>query len=571
MSVVIKYGDIAVGAKDKFVPSSQNEIFFSKIEQIQKNVSFPNYQNACDYLSVPLDGSAIPIPDDYVTSNIGYWSELKSDENGVFQTPIILSFKADEYFTSPGISFTFDTNNEIYATELEIVWKRDGQELERQTFYPTSSSFFCSKKVDFYDEVVATFYSINMPFCPLKIKSIEYGFGTEFKGVELREVKITQAMSPISSELPINSGDIRIHSKRGIEFSFQERQPLDIYSDGQLLLKTFVDKYRRISKNEWSINGEDYIGLMDSIPFYGGIYNEKNAADLIREIFDVAKVPYELSEDFLSEVVTGYIPYTTCREALMQVLFAISAVANTTESEKVNISTLSKEIRQEIPPERIFQGQTSGVKSRVTRVEIISHSYRPIQDTVEAYNAEKNPIGEDVFVVFSEPLHSLSIINGTIKESGANYAILSATIGCVLTGKKYDHTMVTNAVKNPLVLATDPENVVAIEKATLVSSSNIDKVLDLCYTYIVNKSDLQLKIVDGKHVQEGEDVLYGEFVYGDFLYGAQTPTVVTYDLPNRLGDLIVVPLEMGCKKTARITKQSFSLIGNVKVKDTVLE
>ena len=72
-------------------------------------------------------------------------------------------------------------------------------------------------------------------------------------------------------------------------------------------------------------------------------------------------------------------------------------------------------------------------------------------------------------------------------------------------------------------------------------------------------------------MQEGEDALYGEFVYGDFLYGAQTPTVVTYDLPNRLGDLIVVPLEMGGKKTAIITKQSFSLIGNVKVKDTVLE
>ena len=38
MSVVVKYGDIAVGARDSFVPSSESGTYFSQIEKIQKNI-----------------------------------------------------------------------------------------------------------------------------------------------------------------------------------------------------------------------------------------------------------------------------------------------------------------------------------------------------------------------------------------------------------------------------------------------------------------------------------------------------------------------------------------------------
>ena len=570
MSVVVKYGDIAIGARDSFVPSSESGTSFSQIEKIQKNVSFPNYQNACDYLSVPLDGSALPIPN-VSSENIGFWSKVKSDSNGSFEIPVLLNFVSDGYYTSPGITLYFDDKNGVYAKNLEIIWKRNGQEISRKTFNPTSAIFFCENRVELYNEIVITVYSVNMPLNALKIKSIEYGNGTEFTGEELKLVKIKQEISQISSELPISTGDIVIHSKNGREYFFQDRQPIDIYSDGKLLLKTFVESFKKTNKNEWSISGEDYIGLMDGVPFYGGVYTIKNASELIQEIFATAKVPYELSTDFVDSTVRGYIPYTTCREALEQVLFAIGAVANTSESENVKIYKLSNEISQEIQPWRVIRGQTSTEKGRVSKVEVVSHSYRKTQDTVEVYNASTSQTGEEIFITFSEPLHGLSITNGTIIESGANHAVISASEGCVLTGKRYEHTMVTKFLKNPLVPANATENVVSVKDATLVSDDNVDNVLNLCYNHIINKSNMNMRIVDGKHVVEGKRARYDEFAYDEMLYDQIIQPTVKYDKPNKLGDLVVVTSEKGKKKTARITKQSFSLVGNIKVKDTVLE
>lgn len=571
MSVVVKYGDIAVGARDSFVPSSESGTYFSQIEKIQKNVSFPNYQNACDYLSVPLDGSALPLPNEASKENIGFWSKGKSDSTGYFESPVLLSFVSEGYYISPGITLYFDDKNGVYATNLEIVWKRNGQELSRKTFNPTSAIFFCENRVELYNEIVITVYSVNMPLNALKIKSIEYGNGTEFTGAELKLVKIKQEISPISSELPIGTGDIVIHSKRGREYFFQDRQPIDIYSDGKLLLKTFLESFKKTNKNEWSISGEDYIGLMDGVPFYGGVYSNKTASGLIQEIFAVAKVPYELSNDFDGSKVSGYIPYTTCREALEQVLFAICAVANTSESENVKIYKLSDAISQEIPPYRVIRGQTSTEKGRVSKVEVVSHSYRKTQETVEVYNASTSQTGEEIFITFSEPLHGLSIKNGTIIESGANHAVISASEGCVLTGKRYEHTMVTKFLKNPLVPANATENVVSVKDATLVSENNVDNVLNLCYNHIINKSNMNMRIVDGKHVVEGKIARYDEFAYDEMLYDQIIQPTVKYDKPNKLGDLVVVTSETGETKTARITKQSFSLVGNIKVKDTVLE
>ena len=83
--------------------------------------------------------------------------------------------------------------------------------------------------------------------------------------------------------------------------------------------------------------------MLDSIPYYGGIYTNKNAVKLLTDIFTVAKVPYNIDDVFADEVVTGYIPFTTCRDALMQVAFAIQAVVDTSNSEVVKVFALEDE------------------------------------------------------------------------------------------------------------------------------------------------------------------------------------------------------------------------------------
>ena len=541
MSVIVRYTDIAIGAKESFGISVDNMLPASNVELIKtEGATFKRYDIPFDLNSMILDGASDFLPENGL-AEIGFISERLSNENGDFVEPIVIEFISSETFASAGLTLRFDEIKNIYPTHIRIDWYNGDMLLDGADFNPTSSNYFCNKKVEFYNKFVITFYSLSVPFNRLILNHVEYGLIAEFGANELRSAKMIQEIDPISTSVPINPFDFTIDSKKNIEFSFQKRQPIEVIFNGEKRATAFVKSAKRKSKTMWDIHAEDHIGLMDSVYFKGGIYSNKNAVDLIDEIFSVAKVPYGVEIGFGDIVVSGYIPYTTCREALMQVIFAIGAVADTSNSDKVNIFALKKDITQEISRRRIMQGQSFEDDTRVTAVELMSHAYNETNETLVAYEAEKSGTGNNIFVSFTEPLHDLTIASGSIVESGVNYAIINANSGCTLIGKKYEHTTVIHRKDNPLVISTDIENVVAIEDATLISSNNIDKILLLCYNYIVNTEKINMKIIDGKT-----------------------------NINTKVGDLISYETEYLGKKTGRIIRQSFSLVGGMLVKDSVV-
>lgn len=572
--VAILYGDVAPEAKENFMPTA-SESQFNTLKQLQEyNLNFPNYANPCELYSVILDGKATAFPSDPENSNIGLWSEQISDTNGVFANPIVLELKSEGQYSSQGLSLTFDTYNNIFATKLSIKWFRviDGSEtlLDEKEFVPDKASYFCQNKVDNCNKIIIIFYSLNMPENRLKLRSIDYGSGTFFYGDELRNVRLTQQIDPISVQISINTADFVLDAKSNTEYSFQAKQPLSIYFNGQLKATTFVKKSTRKAKKLWNVQSEDYIGLMDSVPYYGGIYVNANAVEVLTDIFTVAKVPFKI-EIPNNKTITGYIPYTTCRNALMQVAFAVQAVIDTSNSDLVKVFELAEETKQTIPLERIMQGQSFGDEDTVTGVEITTHSYKPITETIDVYDAAESGTGENIFVKFSEPLHDLSITNGEIVSRGTNYAVINAADECVLRGQKYEHTTQTKRKNNPLALANDIEKVISIDNATLVSSSNIDNLIEKCYNWLVKTKRTNLKIVEGKHIKRVESVKYGDRLYGTFKYGDAGANVVVYDEPVNVGENIEAETEYLGNVSGRLIQQSFNLNGNIIIKEAVLK
>ena len=573
--VAINYGDIAVGAKESAVISASEKAEFVDLSELNEyNLSVRNYANPCELYQTVLDGAQVALPRDMVSANFGFWSEQVSNELGRFAKAIMLTLETSELYASQGFTLTFDTDNNIYATRVNIRWYQGESLLANQTFFPDSSVYFCQNYVSGFDKVELRFASINMPHNRLKIRSIEYGYGTVFYGDKLRNVKIIQEIDPISSEIAINTCDFTLDSKSdGIIYSFQAKQPLSVYFNGELKATTFVKKSTRKSKSLWNIQSEDYIGMLDGAPYYGGIYTNTKAVDIIADIFGVAKVPFSIDDVFANETVSGYIPYTTCRNALMQVAFAIQAVVDTSNSNLVKVFALDDEIKQTVPLNRIMQGQNFGDEETVTGVEVTAHSYKPISETLDVYDATESGTGENIFVKFSEPLHDLSITNGEIVSRETNYAVINANTGCVLQGQKYEHTTQTRRRNNPVVLASENERVVAVDGATLVSVSNIDKVLEKCYNWLIRTNSVNLKIVEGKHVEYGKPIKYGGGIrYGTgFKYGGRYPDFIHYDDPVNVGDNINAETEYLGIVSGRLIKQSFNLNGNIIVKEAVLK
>lgn len=560
--IKINYGGVAVGAKENFVPTTTDKADFANLSNLmQESTSFVNYGNPCDLYSVALDGNTVGIPQDTESANIGWWSQQISGANGVFANPIILTLSAsDSHYNSSGISLTFDTYNNVYSTSINVKWYDNATLLADSDFSPDSAFYFCSKKVEGYNKIVIQFNSINMPFNRLKVRAIDYGMKITFYGDELKSAKIIQEIDPLSSQISINTCDFEICSKRQIEYSFQERQSVEVYFNDKLRSTSFIKTAKRKSQSEWSVQAEDYIGIMSNSVFYGDVYSNKNAVELIKEIFNAANVPYHIS-DLSSETVNGYIPYTNCREALMQVAFAVGAVVDTSNSDVVNVFKLSGKISQEIPLDRIFQGQTFDEESKITAVEVTSHKYEPSDKVVEAYTNKDGGNIDHVFVKFSQPLHSLTITNGSIVESGTNYAIINANNGCKLTGKSYEHTQTVLKKENPVLTITDMPNVISVSNATLVSADNVANILEKCYNYYEQNDMVNLKIVEGKRKAR----------YGGIKYGTAAYNQVTDDIPTNVGEKITCQSEYLGDITGKIVKQTYNLNGGIIVKDTQMK
>lgn len=549
--VAIRYGDVAPEAKENFVASS-DQSQFDTLEQLQRyNVDFPNFGNPCDMNSTTLDGTAVVIPSNYEDAKLGFWSSNITQPNRIFAEPVVLELTSEGYYTSSGFTLTFDTQNNIYPTEVHIEWWRTtsgvSEKIEEKTFAPDSAIYFCENMVERYNRVVMRFISMNMPYMRLRLRSIDYGRGMIFYGRELRTVGLIQELDPVSTQISINTADFTIDSAGSSNYTFQRKQPLNVYFNGELLATTFVKKATRQSKFLWNIQSEDYIGIMDGVPYYGGIYYNSNAVDVLTDIFNVAKVPFVVDDIFADATVTGYIPYTTCREALMQVAFAIQAVVDTSNSDMVKLFALSNEVKQTIPLNRIMQGQNFVDDDTVTGVEVTAHAYKPITDTQTVYDANESGTGENVFVKFSEPLHDLSITNGTIKQSGTNYAVIDADSDCILSGQKYEHTTQTKRQNDETILSSEIERIIAVDNATLVSSANLDNVLEKCYNWFTRINTTNLKIIEGRH----DD-------------GTSDPKVI-------VGDVITCETEYLGEVTGHIIRQTFNLAGGITVKDSVLK
>lgn len=556
--VSIQYGDVAPEAKENFAPTA-SESEFDTLTQLQRyNLNFPNYANPCELYQTVLDGTARAFPSIPEQANLGLWSEQISNDDGTFTQPIVLELESAGQYSSRGLTLTFDTYNDIFATKLSIKWLRITDEgitlLDNKIFTPDNAFYFCQNPVDNYNKIVITFISLNMPQNRLKLRAIDYGYGVVFYGDELRNVKLIQEIDPISSQISINTADFTLDSRADTNYSFQTKQSLNVYFNGELKATTFVKKSTRKSKRLWNIQSEDYIGLMDGIPYYGGIYTNKNAVELLTDIFAVAKVPYSIDDVFADAKVTGYIPYTTCRDALMQVAFAIQAVVDTSDSDVVKVFSLEEDVKQTIPLNRIMQGQNFSDEETVTGVEITAHSYKPITETLEVYNSKESGTGENVFVKFSEPLHDLSITNGTIVLGETNYAVINVNDNSVLIGQKYEHTTQTRRKNNLVVLANEIEKIIAVNNATLVSQYNVDNLLEKCYNWLIRTNSTNLKIVEGKHIQYGE-----------------TSNIITYDKRVNVGDYIYAETEYLGTVEGRITKQTFNLNGGIIIKDCIMK
>lgn len=497
-SVAINFGLFDTTMKaDSTVAISEKQPFCS-VDDLKLNFLRTKKYSTLEPDSWRADGTFSTLADD-ITSGIGLWSATQSDASGVFVAPVILTITFGSLHTTKGVTLDMSPY-ENWCNDLNIKWYNGASLLSNLNFFPDEALYVCNNLVTGFNKLVITFNKTNMPYRYLKLKRIIYGEEVNWGPDEIVSVSVLEEVNPISAEITINTLNFQLHSDnadfsilnpQGIYTALQKLQPMSVIGtvDGvDLDYGTFyLTEWQNITETQITMSAVDMVGLMDKTMFKGDIYNAVQAGTIINAIMTSAGLPYNLDASISTVPLTGWIPYSTHREALQQVCFALGAMVDTSRDVYVNIKANPTTAATHLTLEEKFTGGKVTLLPIVTGIELTEHNYVASTEAVNLYTGSLSAGTYTVF--FSNPAHTLTVSGAVIASSGANHAVLTvSTTGVVtLNGKAYKDTPVIITKDNPLITATDPKNVLKIETAYLVSSSNSAAVIQKAYDYYQNR------------------------------------------------------------------------------------
>lgn len=272
--------------------------------------------------------------------------------------------------------------------------------------------------------------------------------------------------------------------------------PARLYDGDTLIGKFYFSKAARTSETHFSLTAVSGVGILDGQTHYGNIYTGQTFREVAQEIINGA-FAFTCAEDVAAIPIFGWLPISTRRANLHQLLFATGVMLRKDASGEVYFRFPDTVTQINVPDNRIFYGGEVDYLTPATGADVTEHTFIALgsDEQVTLYNnTQSGEAAEDVFVSFQDaPIHDLQT-TGTIeiRESGVNYAVVSG-LG-TLVGRKYTH--VTRVLsKTVQSRATGQEKTATVSQATLVNATNSRNVLERVLSYYASARRIRSDIV----------------------------------------------------------------------------
>lgn len=250
------------------------------------------------------------------------------------------------------------------------------------------------------------------------------------------------------------------------------------YHNNARVGKFYLESIKQVGKWDWQFNCISPIGVLNSSDHYGGMYNGEKVSVVIADIIG-GVVPYTIDADLADYEVHQWLPKSTRRNNLRDVLFAMNAIVQYNANGDLHfVQYSSVPDPYSITAQSFYMGGSVAKGTPATQAVVVEHNFvaRDSDEVVTLYDGEASgtiittPKGvsvNGVLVEFKSPMHTLQCTGATILESSPNYAVISSTGYAMLTGKSYTHTerQVTKDSDNK---EGSSPNVVRAAKCTLV-------------------------------------------------------------------------------------------------------
>lgn len=533
MSLEVEYIDAPYGAQEDGSSAGQNQQpFSSDILGQTEDVPFATLEDGI----WRLDGKMRTFPDN--PKEIGFWSKSMSDKDGRFSANPKITITFPKAYSSSGLTFTFSPSTNQWCSEIKVSWFNKQTQLRTTTYHPDAPRWLLEELVESFDRIIIEIISTNKPFQFAKIQKIMIGQSIHFGRNEIISAKVTSEADHKLCELTVDTMKLEIHDRKMRKLLPQEKQRVELYQNGNLVAVHYIHSSTRESPFFYTMSCQSAIGNMEDT-FLGGIYNNVSLEAVLKSIF--GRIRYELSSAFNGVTVSGYLPVCTRREALQQVAFAIGAVVTTHGTDAVKLDKPQEIFSTSFSKADIFTGAKVETGNRYARVEVASHSYMKSNEKEDILPNEYIN-GKDVLITFNEPYHEYSIVGGTITASGDNWVTVTASGNVSISAKKYIHGSVMHSRRNTLATANEQPNVLTVDKATLVTNSNVNAVLNRLYDASLLRFKLKQDAVI--HGQKCGDRVSSINPWNTQTRGFITSMASTYTQGGHTADITIAGIEV---------------------------
>lgn len=490
MSLQIKYVDAPVGAQTEAVFSADSTQPFGTTENLQlgsTDTPWATLEPGC----WALDGSRVLFPND--PKQIGWWSTQRSEDDGRFAQPPVISISFPQPYTATGITFWFWPSLGHWCSEIQVSWYNGETLLAETTQYPDEAEWVLSKAVEAFDRIDIQLLATNVPGQFAKIRQIQIGHVVLFLQDEIVKVSLLNEVDPSLCQLSVDTMTVEIRDRKNRPLIPQMNQSMQLFRNGQQIASHYITDSNRQTQQYYTFRCQSAIGQLED-DYLGGVYSGETVKNLLDGILD--GFSYKLDEQFAEDTLTGYLPVCTRREALQQIAFAIGAVVTTQGDGTIRLSPLPEETEAAFTDGDIFTGAKVSREAQTATVQIFAHSYTRSNEEETLLNGEQVS-GESVLFFFSEPHYDYYSPDDScvITDSGANWVQITGGEGVTLTAKKYKHSTSVYAKKNPLATAAEKGNVVTVENATLIHAGNVEMALSRLYDFYMQKNVLTQQVI----------------------------------------------------------------------------
>jgi len=296
-----------------------------------------------------LDGS-FSFPDDVIVDNgeMGFVSNNLSNYNGEFILQPTLTFIFNTTHSSAGITLSFDTNNNEYATEFTIN-AYDGSNnliLSNEVIGNTSNQIAVIGQFFLYEKVEVIIKKWSKPFRRARVVEVSFGVVKIYKDENLISIKLQEDMDITSFNIPTSELNFSIENSNrefnilnpdGFHKFLQERQM--VTSEIGVLVGSKVEyvKLGNFYLVDWvseegslisSFTANNILDLMSNYDYENlSPKTGYNLYQMLEEIFLICEVTdYQIDIALQSITTKGLVKKNNCRNILQMI--AVAGMSN---------------------------------------------------------------------------------------------------------------------------------------------------------------------------------------------------------------------------------------------------